>query len=660
MEHTKQGVSSRIASLSLNGRVCAAATMLVILSLAITGTVIGFNSSKMAEAAAMEQARILASQASSAVQGRLGAHLASLQNLADSMAATRGADLALSRPQVSTMVKATLLRAEDMVGASVTWEPNALDGKDAEFAGKLPEFDASGRFMPYFTRGENGGVNVEPAQMVGANPVYEFPRASGQPFFSEPYVYPVNGKPLLMASIAVPVMVKGQFRGIAIGDFVLSRLSEILASMQVMEGGTLALISNGGVYASHPDLARNGTKVDDMPAAALDHLRRGAFYEYTDSGDTVHLLAPLLLYKGAAPWAVRLSFPHSVALAPARALIKTTMLVAVLCALAAAAVLIMVLNRLMRPLHVLGRAVHALGGGDADLTQRLAVRGNDELSTIAQGFNSFIARIHNVLVEVRGSSECVAVAGSEIRQGNVDLSVRTEQQAVTLEQSAASMEELESTVCQTADNARDAKQLADTAAAVAGRAGAVITKVIETMASIKSSSLQVADIVGVIDGIAFQTNILALNAAVEAARAGEQGRGFAVVASEVRNLAQRSALAAREIKTLIQRSVQEVGTGSTLVDSAGQTMREVVSSVARVTETITAISSATEEQRIGITQISKAVGDMDSTTQQNAAMVEQAAAASDALEQQAVQLVRLVGQFKLSTHPHLNAVALLT
>jgi methyl-accepting chemotaxis protein len=252
-----------------------------------------------------------------------------------------------------------------------------------------------------------------------------------------------------------------------------------------------------------------------------------------------------------------------------------------------------------------------------------------------------------IISQVRAGSQTIAQASAEIAAGNLDLSGRTEQQASTLEETASSMEELTGTVKQNSDHARQANQLAMSASAVAVKGGAVVAEVVNTMASINESSKKIVDIIGVIDGIAFQTNILALNAAVEAARAGEQGRGFAVVATEVRNLAQRSAAAAKEIKTLIGDSVEKVDAGAKLVDEAGATMLEIVDSVKRVTDIMGEISTASQEQTSGIEQVNIAIGMMDSVTQQNAALVEQAAAAADALEGQAGNLARVVSVFRL-------------
>jgi methyl-accepting chemotaxis protein len=282
-----------------------------------------------------------------------------------------------------------------------------------------------------------------------------------------------------------------------------------------------------------------------------------------------------------------------------------------------------------------------------DLSARIDLRTDDTSSLMAQ-LKTMQGSLAQVVSHVRQNAESVASASAQIAQGNNDLSSRTEEQAAALEETAASMEQLNATVRQNADNAKQANQLALSASTVAVQGGEVVDQVVETMKGINDSSKKIADIISVIDGIAFQTNILALNAAVEAARAGEQGRGFAVVASEVRNLAGRSANAAKEIKSLISASVERVEQGSALVDRAGATMAEVVGSIRRVTDIMGEISAASTEQSTGVAQVGEAVSQMDQATQQNAALVEESAAAAESLRGQAQQLVQAVAVFKLA------------
>ncbi|MBG6220502.1 MULTISPECIES: methyl-accepting chemotaxis protein [unclassified Janthinobacterium] len=307
-----------------------------------------------------------------------------------------------------------------------------------------------------------------------------------------------------------------------------------------------------------------------------------------------------------------------------------------------AAVLTMGIVRPLRTAVEIARKV-----ADGDLTAQIDVSAKDETGQLLQALQDMNTSLLNIVGEVRSGTDSIATSSTQIAAGNQDLSSRTEQQAGSLEETASSMEELTSTVKQNADNARQANQLAASAAQVAVKGGTVVAQVVGTMESINASSNKIVDIISVIDGIAFQTNILALNAAVEAARAGEQGRGFAVVASEVRNLAQRSASAAKEIKTLIGASVEQVNAGSMLVAQAGSTMNDIVDSVQRVSDIITEITAASSEQSVGIDEINRAIGQMDAVTQQNAALVEESAAAAESMQHQAHNLAQVVSVFKL-------------
>ncbi|QYG08959.1 methyl-accepting chemotaxis protein [Janthinobacterium sp. PAMC25594] len=318
-------------------------------------------------------------------------------------------------------------------------------------------------------------------------------------------------------------------------------------------------------------------------------------------------------------------------------------------ALSAALLAVLLTKNITRPLHKAVAVAQRVAQGD--LTGTIEVTTEDETGDLMRALSKMNTALTSIVREVRNGTDTIATASAEISAGNMDLSSRTEQQASSLEETASSMEELTSAVKQNADSAREARDQAESASDVAVRGGVMVSEVVEMMASINGSARKIVDIIGVIDGIAFQTNILALNAAVEAARAGEQGRGFAVVATEVRNLAQRSASAAKEIKTLIDDSVTKADMGSKLVDRAGATMQEVVQSVQRVNSIISDMAAASEEQRSGIEQVNDAIAQMDQVTQQNAALVEEAAAASSAMRDQAESLSQAVSVFRL------NAVA---
>ena len=321
----------------------------------------------------------------------------------------------------------------------------------------------------------------------------------------------------------------------------------------------------------------------------------------------------------------------------------------VIAALLACMLAILLTRNITRPLVEAVALAQRVAQGD--LSSDIVVRSQDETGQLMAALRDMNTALVGIVGEVRGGTDTIATASAQIAVGTMDLSSRTEQQASSLEETASSMEELTAAVKQNADNALAARSLASAASSVAVKGGAVVSEVVQTMGSINDSSRKIADIIGVIDGIAFQTNILALNAAVEAARAGEQGRGFAVVATEVRNLAQRSASAAKEIKGLIDDSVEKVGAGSKLVGQAGATMQEVVDSVQRLSAIIGEITDASEEQRLGIEQVNEAISQMDQVTQQNAALVEEAAAAANAMQDQAAQLSHAVQVFRLKDAP---------
>ncbi|WP_338765027.1 methyl-accepting chemotaxis protein [Massilia sp. METH4] len=477
-----------------------------------------------------------------------------------------------------------------------------------------------------------------------ARPWYQEAMRTKGPILTAPYVSASNGR--VVVTFAEPAK---DGSAVAAIDVMLDAVVRTVASIKPTPHSYGILTDGSGMIIAHPDSKLALKPLSDNAA----ELSGKALQELVSSQQvrevTLHGRAALLRASRVegTEWILIVALDKEEATAALSGILTSSLVTAIGAAGAAALVLGLIISRILRRMDEVRDALEDIASGDRDLTRRLDAGGSDELSQIARAFNNFADQIASVLVEIRQSSDSVKVAAKEIAAGNLDLSTRTEHQAGSLQETASAMEELTSTVKANAENARQANKLAESASAVAVQGGSVVSNVISTMNDISAASQKISDIIGVIDGIAFQTNILALNAAVEAARAGEQGRGFAVVASEVRNLAQRSAGAAKEIKELIGNSVGRVEAGSLLVNQAGQTMDEVLASVQRVTGIMREILGATEEQSAGIEQVNLSIGEMDSVTQQNAALVEEAAAAAGSLQQQATVLADVVGAFKL-------------
>ncbi len=441
-------------------------------------------------------------------------------------------------------------------------------------------------------------------------------------------------------------------------DVTLGFFNHLVANMEDKIHGQILIVEADGKIVSNSSRINNNIvlkNVSDIAsgspmAAAIQRLLPSAqsgravegTFDMPDGAQTI-FLKPI----PGSPWIIATAVPSSSLEVNSNRILAKLASIQVPMALLLLALILGGIHVFMKRLAVLKRNIDDLSAGEADLTRRLPETGGKEFGEVAASFNRFIQRLQDVLTQVVAGASSLTEASHEISSGNKDLSARTESQAASLQQTAASMEEITGTVKQNADNANEANKLATNASTVASRGGMVIGEVVETMASISASSKKIVDIIGVIDGIAFQTNILALNASVEAARAGEQGRGFAVVANEVRNLAQRAAAAAKDIKSLISDSAVKVDSGSNLVANAGSTMAEIISTTAQVATIMDEIMSASEEQSRGIEEVGRAITQLDGTTQQNAALVEQLAASAMSMQDQTTKLRQAISEFKL-------------
>ena len=802
--------------------------VLTVLGFIAAGVVIYQRAASIARESALQELRAVARAEANAVADLLNQGPLLTRSLAQTLLddIEQGRQ---DRSRVATLTASLLAPQTQFVGMAVGFEPDAFDGRDAEFASADAMHDASGRFVPYFFHTPRGveATVLESYDTPGDGDYYQLAKQTRGEVMIEPYLYPIDGKDVLITTFTTPLIRNGEFIGIVCVDTGLAALQQRLAAVSVGQQGRVRLISAKGALVADRDASLIGKPYAAADAAQmLAAVAADGSHESFDA-DSAQVYMPIRIGNYPGRFALAAELPMSELLAGARAVGVTVFWVALLMSLVVIIATLLLLRRLVgAPLGAAVATVEQLASGRFDaridrtredeigrlnrslLDMRGALQGfmseqtemsrsheagelnhridaqrypgafgemaagvnrlaeghigtseqivavvqsyargdmsvrmpelpgekrriseavdgvrekllavRDEILRLSQGAaagafhlrgdaeryefafremvdslnqlmataddglertcrvlaavaegdlsrsiegqsqgrfaelqratNATVTRLREIVGDIQQAVGAINSAAGEIASGNADLSSRTEQQAAALEETTASMEELTSTVRQNAENARSANQLSIGAADVAERGGKVVSEVVSTMGQINAQSRKIEDIIGVIDGIAFQTNILALNAAVEAARAGEQGRGFAVVAGEVRTLAQRSAAAAREIKGLISETVQKVGSGSQLVDSAGATMAEIVASVKRVTDIMGEISAASAEQTAGIEQVSNTVTHMDETTQQNAALVEEATAAARAMEEQAARLAENVARFRL-------------
>ncbi|MBC3906577.1 methyl-accepting chemotaxis protein [Undibacterium umbellatum] len=524
-------------------------------------------------------------------------------------------------------------------------------GNGADLQSSLTMMRAGGNFLSVYQGQPDKQFTNIPADPPPAGfdptvrPWYKAAMDAKKPIVTSPYMG--VAPPGLMITFAAPV--KGGEGGVVGADVFLTKIVDQILTIKLAGGGYAFLLDKSGQVLAHADQAKVMKMAKEItPDLALDNLANLSKQKdpiLTEIGGKPHFM--LLQQITGSDIYLALVIDKKKALEALDQLLIISAVVLLILLGVIMPLTTVLVGRMLSGLQRVRDAMSDIAAGGGDLSRKIDVEGDDEVAQTASAFNRFLEQLRVMVVDVRKATDSITVGATEIATGNMDLSGRTEQQASSLEETAASMEELTEAVRNNADNAREANKMAVNASDVATQGGEVVGKVVTTMQGISDSSRKIVDIISVIEGIAFQTNILALNAAVEAARAGEQGRGFAVVASEVRTLAQRSAAAAQEIKNLIEDSVNKVSEGSELVDKAGAAMTRIVSAVDQVAAIINEITTASVEQSDGIQQVNVALAHMDEATQQNAALVEQAAAAAGSLEEQANLLKTAMSAFRM-------------
>jgi len=627
-------------SKTLATKLLVALGSVISLALALLVLVVSRQSSSVAEAQANQLVTQMAERYARMVNAELDAAFIPVRTLAQTLAAQKLAGSADRRLADAALKKVTEANPK-VLGIWTTWEPNAFDGLDAKYV-NTPGSDATGRYISNWSRG-SGHVLVEPNveyETEGVGDYYLLARKTKRETIVNPYLYPVGGKPTLITTITVPILIDGRFVGTVGADISLEQIQKLVSEITPFETGYAMLVSNNGAFVAHPSEERRARQLDTSPAEALvmtalssTTALSGNVRSEVLGASAIEVVVPIRIGETVTPWALAVLAPLDKVLAPAHALREFTVLLGALALLALGVAVLLVIRRITRPLGTISGVATRIATGD--LTARLEHRSEDEIGVLADAFRSMRDRLGQVIGEVRDGAAALSSAAAQLSETSQSLSSRASEQASTFEEMTSRLEGMSASIVKNADNSRRVETIASKGAADAEKSSRAVAGTVEAMK-------QIASRISVIEEIAYQTNLLALNAAIEAARAGEHGKGFAVVASQVRKLAEGSQSAAKEISTVASDSVK-------IAEQSGALLQALVPSIDTTSHLVKDVAATSNEQSSGVGQLNRAMVGLNEVSQQNAAAAEELSSTAEEMAAQAESLLQLVGFFQVDT-----------
>jgi methyl-accepting chemotaxis protein len=623
---------------SLATKLLVALCGVISIALGILVFVVSRQSARVAEEQASQTAMQMAERHAQLINAELNTAILPVRTLAQAFVAQKAAGLANRRLADASLEK-VLEDNPKLLGLWTVWEPNAFDGLDAKYV-NTPGTDATGRYIPYWNRGA-GHLELEPLvdyETPGAGDYYLLARESGNETLINPYVYTVAGKPMLLTSVAVPIVIDGKVVGVVGADLSLEQIQKQVSEIAPFGTGYAVLVSNNGMFVAHPSAERRAKQLDTSPAEALmktalssDSALSAHVHSEVLGTEAIQVVVPIRVGATRTPWALAVFAPLDKVLAPAHALREFTIALGVFALLALGVAVLVVIRRITRPLETISTVATRIANGD--LTGKLDYRSGDEIGILADAFRSMRDRLAQVISEVRDGAAALSSAASQVSTTSQSLASRTSEQAATFEEMTSSLEAMSTSIIKNADSSRRVETIAHKGAADAEQSSRAVAETVDAMKQIASS-------ISVIEEIAYQTNLLALNASIEAARAGTHGKGFAVVASEVRKLAEGSRSAAKQIVTVASNSVK-------IAETSGQRLRELVPSIGTTSHLVRDVAATSHEQSSSVGQLNKAMLGLNEVTQRNAVAAEELSGTAEEMAAQAQSLLHLVGFFRV-------------